>query len=228
MQDHNNIQNNKDNNTTVIPKEDLLAASNNNTVKGILTRVYKFFMVSFGKDRTPVWNKLMDQYVNDPANNISSYRSKRTSIRGNMKREYLGPQLSWPKFCEAMRFARFKKLEIVFIAEDENGNSMTMRENLDFASIPDSDFVDDLVESRVAPYKRELDLTGIGEDAKKVIMNAVNSSKAFVATHPNIAGSTTPNKVMSRGKDWVSRTPEEVEKIIVNNTVKEPEIQKTE
>lgn len=227
MQDRDDIQNSKDNSTTVISKEDLLAASNNNTVKGILTRVYKFFMVSFGKHRTPVWNKLMDQYVNDPSNNISSYRSKRTSIRGNMKREYLGPQLSWPKFCEAMRFARFKKLEIVFIAEDEDGNTMTMRENLDFASIPDSDFAEDIVESRVAPYKRELDLNGIGEDAKKAIIAAMGSSKVYMASHNN-NNASAPNKPTTRGKDWVSRPPTEVQTIIENNTVKEPIVEKVD
>ena len=39
---------NNDKMTTVIPKEDLEAALNNPTIKGVLTRVYKLFVVSFG------------------------------------------------------------------------------------------------------------------------------------------------------------------------------------
>jgi hypothetical protein len=111
---------NNDKMTTVIPKEDLEAALNNPTIKGVLTRVYKLFVVSFGKDRTTVWNKLMDQYVVDPNNNIPDDRAKQTSAKGNLKREYLGQQLTWLKFCEAMRFAKFTKLKMTFTATDEN------------------------------------------------------------------------------------------------------------
>ncbi len=190
----------KDTTTSVIPKEDLQSAASNNTIKGVLTRVYKFFMVSYGKDRMPVWNKLMDNYVNDPNNNISSFRSKRTSVRGNMKREYLGPQLSWPKFCEAMSFSKFKSLEIIFIAEDENGERMMMREELNFDTIPDSDFGEDIVDTRVSPMT-DKDIEVDAKDAREAV-------------------SRHGKPIKTTGKDWASRPNSEVQSIIDNNIVK--------
>lgn len=198
-----------ENSTTVIPKENLQSAANNNTVKGVLTRVYKFFMVSFGKDRTPVWNKLMENFINDPVNNIPNSRNKQTSAKGNMKREYLGSQLSWPKFCEAMRFAKFKKLEIIFIVEDENGQRMKMCEELDFQTMDDADFDPDLLESRVrdvssAGFFEQLEEPDAREQAKRALDK---KSKKPIAN-------------LGKTSNWVNRQPSDIQDIIKNNTVK--------
>lgn len=196
-----------DDNTTVITKEDLQSAANNNTIKGVLTRVYKFFMVAFGKNRTPVWNKLMDSYINDPVNNVPNTRNKQTSAKGNMKREYLGAQLSWPKFCEAMRFAKFTKLEIIFIVEDEDGQRMKMSEELNFVDMADEEFDNELLGSKVQE--------AMGEH----IYKKLNEEDARFAVQKS-----APVRRFSRGKDWISSPVSEIkntdiQEIINNNTV---------
>ncbi len=200
MNNHEVEQRGKDTSTSVIPREDLRSAANNNTVKGVLTRVYKFFMVSFGKDKTAVWNRLMDNYVNNPDNNVPELRGKRTSIRGNMKREYLGSQLSWPKFVEALRFSGFKKLEIVFIAEDEFGNRQSMREELNFSDIPDNAFEENLVESRVFPAR---------EAKVEEAFDAMDAREAIIGSR----------MTKTRSSDWASRPETNVDEIILNNIV---------
>lgn len=192
-----------DKSTTVIPKEDLEAAVSNNTVRGVLSRVYKFFMVSFGKDRTPVWNRLMDSYVNNPNNNVPSDRAKQTSAKGNMKREYLGPNLTFGKFCEAMHFAEFSKLEIIFIATDKDGKRMKMCEEINFDKIPDSEFMEDIIDKRVQR---------VGEDP---IFDAIDGNDARSAIR------NTPKKsYTSKGHDWMSKPQADVNSIIENNIVK--------
>jgi hypothetical protein len=188
----------RDNVSSVIPKEDLEAATNNNTVKGILTRVFKYFLVSFGKDITSTWNQLMDKYVTDPTNNIPNDRSKQTSAKGNAKREYLAPQLSFAKFCEAMRFAQFKRLDIIFIAEDEKGEVMSQRETLNFESIPSEAFKEDLVEQHVS---RGIPKFGMDRDAREM---AKKGNK----------------KPLLRGKDWTQRPIVDTDSVIEDNTVR--------
>lgn len=196
-----------DNSTSVIPKENLQSAANNNTIKGVLTRVYKFFMVSFGKDRTPVWNKLMDSFINDPNNGIPHSRNKQTSAKGNMKREYLGSQLSWPKFCEAMRFAKFTKLEIIFIATDETGQRMKMVEELNFDNMSDSDFEFSFLDGIVQKVEDEEVVEAIdAADAKEQANNLLQK------------GNKKPSG--SKGRDWVSRPAKDIQDIIDNSIVK--------
>ena len=201
-----------DNSTSVIPKENLQSAANNNTIKGVLTRVYKFFMVSFGKDRTPVWNKLMESYINDPNNGIPHSRNKQTSAKGNMKREYLGSQLSWPKFCEAMRFAKFKKLEIIFIAEDENGQRMKMHEELNFEAMSDADFDSDLLNSRVQEIVEATVYNALEEaDAKVQAQNLLQKGSFKGIAQP----------IVTKGRDWVNRPARDIQDIINSSIVKE-------
>ena len=195
---------NNDKMTTVIPKEDLEAALNNPTIKGVLTRVYKLFVVSFGKDRTTVWNKLMDQYVVDPNNNIPDDRAKQTSAKGNLKREYLGQQLTWLKFCEAMRFAKFTKLKMTFTATDENGLSMRTEELLNFQNATSDDFIEDIINRRVTSLTGdEPPHIGEGTDAKLVALNRQQRNFA------------------TRGKDWVSVPKKHVDALIEEFTIKE-------
>ena len=200
---------NSDNKNTVIPKSDMEATMHNNTIKGILSRVFKIFMVSYGKDKTPVWNKLMDTYVSNPNNNIPLDRSKQTSAKGNAKREYLAPNLSWAKFCEAMRFGNFKDLKIVFYAQDENGVVMSTKEYIDFASLTDLDFATDVIDKRV---KTESSIQAGDEgfvDARTVIAERRRSP-------------------MSRGSDWLSKPPVDVVSVISNHTLREPAPEKKE
>ena len=126
------MQTRQDNETDVITREEIQTALANKTIKGVLSRVFKVFMLAYGKAKIPVWNNLMEDYVKDPSNNIPDDRAKQTSAKGNIKREYLGPQLSWPKFCSAFKFAQFSKLEVVFVATDRNGVEQFMREEINF------------------------------------------------------------------------------------------------
>jgi hypothetical protein len=57
------MQNNqKDKKATVVPPEDMEAAIKNPSIKGVLARVFKIFLVSFGKDIVNVWDRLMEYY----------------------------------------------------------------------------------------------------------------------------------------------------------------------
>lgn len=191
----------KENTTTVVPKEDLQSALSNNTIKGVLTRVFKLFLKSFGKDKTAVWNHLMECYVNDPNNNIPNDRSKQTSAKGNAKREYLAPQLSWTKFAEAMRFAQFEKLEIIFIVTDRDGQKMKLNEVLDFTSDLGFDQGNELINDHV----------------QQADPGIFRNEKAGDARTIAIAGG---NKPAIRGRDWLSRPKVDLNQVITDNTVK--------
>ena len=193
----------KDNTTTVITKEDLQSALSNNTIKGVLTRVFKLFLKAFQKDKTATWNALMDRYVLDPANNIPDDRSKQTSAKGNAKREYLAPQLSWTKFCEAMRFADFEKLEMIFVATNRDGERMSLTEVIDFGDPIDSEPENELVNNHVRPVESELPQSAKAGDARSIAING-------------------GSKPMSRGRDWMSNSKMDVNQLIADNTVKSP------
>lgn len=193
----------KDNTTTVVSKEDLQSAVSNNTIKGVLTRVFKLFLKAYGKDKTAVWNQLMDRYVNDPSNNIPNDRSKQTSAKGNAKREYLAPQLSWTKFCEAMRFANFQKLEIVFIATDNDGQMMKLNEVINFDDPIEPDQADSLIDEHVKVIDTGFNMDSKAGDARKIAMS----------------GGLKP---VTRGRDWMSNSSLDVDQLIKDNTVKSP------
>ncbi len=193
----------KDNTTTVVSKEDLQSALSNNTIKGVLTRVFKLFLKAYHKDKTAVWNMLMDRYVNDPANNIPNDRSKQTSAKGNAKREYLAPQLSWTKFCEAMRFADFQNLEMIFIATDRSGEKMKLTEVIDFGAPIDPDPQNDIVLTHVHQVQQEFTIKEKAGDARQIAMS----------------GGLKP---VTRGRDWMSSSKVDVNKLIADNTVKSP------
>lgn len=194
----------KDNTTTVISKEDLQSAASNNTIKGVLTRVFKMFLKAYGKDKTAVWNSLMDRYVLDPANNIPNDRSKQTSAKGNAKREYLAPQLSWTKFCEAMRFADFEKLEIYFVATDRNGEKMKLTEVIDFGEPIDTEPDNELIQNFVKPVDEAFDANDKAGDARQIALNG-------------------NQKKVTRGRDWMTGPSKvDVQQLIKDNTVKSP------
>lgn len=200
------MQNNsKDKNSVVVTNEDLQAALANPTIKGILARVYKIFLVSYGKHWSNVWDKLMDTYVTDPNNNIPNDRAKQTSAKGNMKREYLGPNLTFVKFCEAMRFAQFKELEMIFTATDENGVKHRLKEEINFENINSSEFeIDDFLKSTVTTVDSSLPQSD-GE-----VINAMDMIYKKPRQRQNL----------SQGKDWVSLPTTTVNSIIEENTIK--------
>ena len=199
------MQNNqKDKKATVVPPEDLQAAINNPSIKGVLARVFKIFLVSFGKDIVNVWDRMMEAYVTDPSNNIPNDRAKQTSAKGNMKREYLGPNLSFAKFCEAMRFAKFKRLRIIFSATDEKGVTHRLTEEIDFENINAAEFVvEDYVKSAVTTEEQSPVLQ---DSDVKDAMELINKPRAKAP--------------LPRGKDWLVLPNSKVQSIIEENTIK--------
>ncbi len=199
------MQNNqKDKKASVVPPEDLQAAINNPSIKGVLARVFKIFLVSFGKDIVNVWDRMMEAYVTDPSNNIPNDRAKQTSAKGNMKREYLGPNLSFAKFCEAMRFAKFKRLRIIFSATDEKGVTHRLTEEIDFENINAAEFVvEDYVKSAVTTEEQSPVLQ---DSDVKDAMELINKPRAKAP--------------LPRGKDWLVLPNSKVQSIIEENTIK--------
>lgn len=198
------MQNNqKDKKATVVPPEDMEAAIKNPSIKGVLARVFKIFLVSFGKDIVNVWDRLMEAYVTDPNNNIPNDRAKQTSAKGNMKREYLGPNLSFAKFCEAMRFAKFKRLHITFTASDEKGVSHRLTEEIDFENINAAEFVvEDFVKNNVSVVNSD---NNSFDDGASDALEMINKPKT---------------KTPLKGKDWLVLPNSKVQSIIEENTKK--------
>lgn len=199
------MQNNqKDKKASVVPPEDLQAAINNPSIKGVLARVFKIFLVSFGKDIVNVWDRMMEAYVTDPSNNIPNDRAKQTSAKGNMKREYLGPNLSFAKFCEAMRFAKFKRLRIIFSATDEKGVTHRLTEEIDFENINAAEFVvEDYVKSAVTT-----------EEQSPVLQDSDVKDAMELINKPRVKAP------LPRGKDWLVLPNSKVQSIIEENTIK--------
>lgn len=92
-------------------------------LRGALAKLWRKILFDLEINSTQ-WHKLMSDYVSDTRNGIPNTASDRTSMRGNLTKEFSRAEMSWKVFCKAMRF--LQPVRVRFIVQFEwFGNKIT-------------------------------------------------------------------------------------------------------
>jgi hypothetical protein len=117
----------------------------------------------------PRWKHLMDEYVASEAQQSNSNnRRDRTSLRGNLNKEFIRHRMTWKVFCKAMAFLKLRCFRIVIIAMHEDYSTTEHSYLIDYSTpskpIPEEEMAKFLmlvpdsnpanrVENRPPPYQ---------------------------------------------------------------------------
>lgn len=72
----------------------------------------------------PRWLSLMNDFVNDASNSNQTQNQKdRTSMRGNLHKEFSRAQMTWKVFLKGLRFLQVVKFQIIIVALHTNGKT---------------------------------------------------------------------------------------------------------
>jgi hypothetical protein len=69
------------------------------------------------------WGSLMADFISDARNNVPNNQKDRTSMRGNLTKEFSRPQMTWKVFCKGLRFLQITKIELTIRAHHPNGRT---------------------------------------------------------------------------------------------------------
>lgn len=108
-------------------------------VTGILVRLFRTMLNDLGINGIK-WNRLMEEYLRIELIEVEKKRRQkkglpplvlgehfeinrrdRTSVRGNVNKEFNRKIMTWKVFCKAMRFFKLRRFKIIILAEHENG-----------------------------------------------------------------------------------------------------------
>lgn len=77
---------------------------------GILSKIFRQILSDLGI--IPMkWNKLMNDYLNDPKNRVPKDSRGKSSTRGNLNKELHKPDMTWSNFEKAIKFLNPIKAE---------------------------------------------------------------------------------------------------------------------
>jgi len=111
-------------------------------ITGVLTNLFRIIQFDMGINGYR-WNSLMEEYLRfeiagaerrrrekdsrntdpnkPPIDHVELNRRDRTSIRGNLHKEFNRSSMTWKVFCKTLMFLQWKRFQIVIIAEHRNG-----------------------------------------------------------------------------------------------------------
>ena len=100
--------------------------------RSVLAAMLRKIFIKNGID----WDRFsiyMEDYLNDPRNQIPNTVKARTSERGNLRKELLNSRITWKSFIKGLRFLKIDLAEISLKYQDRYGDeeSVTMLLNLD-------------------------------------------------------------------------------------------------
>lgn len=90
-------------------------------IVGVLAGLFRqiLFDLNIG---TMKWSHLMDEYVQiESVHNNKDNRRDRTSIRGNLNKEFQRSRMTWKVFCRGMMLLQVRRFGVVIILEHANG-----------------------------------------------------------------------------------------------------------
>ena len=70
-----------------------------------------------------VWGKLMFDYLTNPANGIPDNTRDRTSMRGNLNKEFSRNEMTLKVFIKSLRFQKIARFKLIIEVEDEEGKT---------------------------------------------------------------------------------------------------------
>lgn len=111
------------------------------------------------------WSHLMDEYVQiESVNHNKDNRRDRTSIRGNLNKEFTRPRMTWKVFCRAMMLLKIRRFGIIIVAEHSDNSKSVHSKIVDFNTasepIPEettltlNEVVEDVKMGNIAKYKQ--------------------------------------------------------------------------
>lgn len=92
--------------------EDLLESQDKgcSEAQGILSRLFRLMLLDFNVNVFK-WNRLMNNYLNDPRNRVPRTPKARSSTRGNLSKELRKPKMTWSNFEKGIKFLNPLKAE---------------------------------------------------------------------------------------------------------------------
>lgn len=161
-------------------------------VTGVLTNMFRIIIRDMNVNQFR-WNSLMEEYLRyeiagaerrrrekdsrnldpnkPPVDHVELNRRDRTSIRGNLNKEFSRGSMTWKVFCKTLMFLQWRKFQIVIIATHRNGVQsehrgpvVTLDYNDDVDALNEPDSVDDLPPMTTPPAPMPSS-AGIPDDA---------------------------------------------------------------
>lgn len=88
----------------------------NGILASLFIRILRELNVSVAR-----WSALMADFVNDASNGVPDNQKDRTSMRGNLTKEFSRKQMTWKVFVKGLRFLQIKKFQVTITAQHQNG-----------------------------------------------------------------------------------------------------------
>lgn len=98
-------------------RHESLAYGYNGVLAGLFARV--LYELKIGPLR---WYALMADFINDSRNATVSNQKDRTSMRGNLLKEFSKEQMTWKVFMKGLRFLQVQRFQITIHAWHANGS----------------------------------------------------------------------------------------------------------
>ena len=109
-------------------------------VTGVLTRLWRNMLGDLNISGLR-WSTYMEAYVRKECERLNrdNNRVDRTSIRGNLVKEFIRPRMTWKVFFKGMVFLKIRRFKIIIVAEHEDGRiteHSTIVDNSELADRP--------------------------------------------------------------------------------------------
>lgn len=92
------------------------------TANGILASLFRRILGDLNIS-VARWQSLMADFVSDAHNGAPSNQKDRTSMRGNLTKEFSRPQMTWKVFCKGLRFLQVVRFRLTIEATWPNGRT---------------------------------------------------------------------------------------------------------
>lgn len=104
-------------------------------IRGVLAKLFRTMLNDFNITQI-TYNRLLNDYVFVEAKHENNRRD-RTSIRGNLNKEFSRPTMTWKVFNKAMMLLQVRRFRITIDVERENGTITSHQAFVDFRTHQD-------------------------------------------------------------------------------------------
>ncbi len=89
-------------------------------IPGVLAALFRKILMDLNINGMR-WSHLMDEYVQqESVHHNKDNRRDRTSIRGNLNKEFWRPRMTWKVFCRGLMLLKARRFAIVVVIDHEN------------------------------------------------------------------------------------------------------------
>jgi hypothetical protein len=88
--------------------------------KGVLSRLLRVLMFEWGIN-PKAYNSYMTKWLTNPANGVYKDSNERSTVRGNINKEFARPNISWSVIMKAFRFFAVWRVDLRIICWKADG-----------------------------------------------------------------------------------------------------------